>query len=180
VICPVFDGCGPNQMDTSIREWLSGDMPGVLSPFPDGKGPLPVFTDPKEKGKQIEVRIAAQRWWYYCLTNTEAKDDEEEDSDDENDNDIQMNMNIYGGQSARPVTAGKYLHFHFCPIIKKANHRKHNSHHWFFEGICCGLDTNIVLLTDCATSYKTSCIARLVYGLLTRRSDVIAVTGRMR
>jgi hypothetical protein len=36
VICPVFDGCGPNQMHESIREWLSGDMPGVLKPFPDG------------------------------------------------------------------------------------------------------------------------------------------------
>ena len=167
-------------MNDSIREWLSGDMPGILDPFPDGKGPLPVFTDPVEKGKQIEVRIAAQRWWYYCLTNTEATDDAEY-SDDEDD---AIRMNIYGSKneknSLRPVTVGKYLHFHFCPIIKKANHRKHNSHHWFFEGICCGLDTNIVLLTDCATSYKTSCIARLVYGLLTRRSDVIAVTGRMR
>lgn len=137
-----------------------------------------------EKKRQIEVRIAAQRWWYYCLTNTEANDDADADSDEDSDEDREgVQMNIYGkadGNSARPVTVGKYLHFHFCPIIKKANHRKHNSHHWFFEGICCGLDTNIVLLTDCATSYKTSCIARLVYGLLTRRSDVIAVTGRMR
>jgi len=183
VICPVFDGCGPNQMDTSIREWLSGDMPGVLAPFPDGTRPLPVFDDPVEKGKQIEVRIAAQRWWYYCLTNTVADDDANDDSDDEENmhDNRASKMNIYSkDKNARPVTAGKYLHFHFCPIIKKANHRKHNSHHWFFEGICCGLDTNIVLLTDCATSYKTSCIARLVYGLLTRRSDVIAVTGRMR
>jgi hypothetical protein len=141
-----------------------------------------VFTDPVEKAKQIEVRIAAQRWWYYCLTNTEAEGDEL--SDDDDDDGASAQMNIYAPttnkNNARPVTAGKYLHFHFCPIIKKANHRKHNSHHWFFEGICCGLDTNIVLLTDCATSYKTSCIARLVYGLLTRRSDVIAVTGRMR
>ena len=173
-------------MHETIREWLAGDMPGVLDPFPDGTAPLPVFTDPVEKGRQIEVRLAAQRWWYYCLTNTEANDDDDgqESEDEDGAHHAAAHMNIYGpksdGKSARPVTAGKYLHFHFCPIIKKANHRKHNSHHWFFEGICCGLDTNIVLLTDCATSYKTSCIARLVYGLLTRRSDVIAVTGRMR
>lgn len=172
-------------MHESIREWLAGDMPGVLKPFPDGKQPLPVFTDPVEKGKQIEVRLVAQRWWYYCLTNTEASEVADDDDDEEEEEDNRSaQMNIYGSQaeagSVKPLTAGKYLHFHFCPIIKKANHRKHNSHHWFFEGICCGLDTNIVLLTDCATSYKTSCIARLVYGLLTRRSDVIAVTGRMR
>jgi hypothetical protein len=168
-------------MDSSIREWLAGDMPGVLNGFPDGSGPLPTFDDPVERGKQIEVRIAAQRWWYYCLTNSDANEDDgsSDESDEESDR-ISIYKESHGGKNGKPVTNGKYLHFHFCPIIKKANHRKHNSHHWFFEGICCGLDTNIVLLTDCATSYKTSCLARLVYGLLTRRADVIAVTGRMR
>ncbi len=34
---------------------------------------------------------------------------------------------------------GDFLHFQLVPIIKRGNHRKHNSHHWFFQGICYGL-----------------------------------------
>eukprot|EP00602_Paraphysomonas_sp_CaronLab_P007790 CAMPEP_0185027752 /NCGR_PEP_ID=MMETSP1103-20130426/12954_1 /TAXON_ID=36769 /ORGANISM="Paraphysomonas bandaiensis, Strain Caron Lab Isolate" /LENGTH=559 /DNA_ID=CAMNT_0027561865 /DNA_START=78 /DNA_END=1754 /DNA_ORIENTATION=+ len=171
VICPVFDGMGPNQMDSSIRKWLAGDMPGCLEGLPGGKNNNTSSTG--LRGREVEVRVCAQRWWYYCLTNQEGKD--------EGDTQAIRRMAAEGLlTSDHQLTGDMYLHFHMVPILKRSNHRKHNSHHWFFEGICCGLDTNLVLLTDCSTSYKTSCIARLVHTLLSRRSDVIAVTGRMR
>jgi hypothetical protein len=34
----------------------------------------------------------------------------------------------------------KILYFYKCPIMKRLNHRKHNSHHWFFDSICEGLE----------------------------------------
>lgn len=180
VIVPVFDGMGKNQMDSSIREWLAGDMPGVLDGMPGGKGNIDNPTS-DERNKQVEVRMTAQRWWYYCLTNPADSDN----LDRGEKGDFAINRMSSAGLLTTDDGKGSsqssmFLHFHMCPIIKRTNHRKHNSHHWFFEGICCGLDTNIVLLTDCSTSYRTSCIAKLVYGLITRRSDVIAVTGRMR
>ena len=181
VIVPVFDGMGKNQMDSSIREWLCGDMPGVLDGLPGGKNNID-HPDPETRRQQVEVRMTAQRWWYYCLTN--PADSEDGESGGERSEAIVNRMSAIGLLTSDDRQSGgqssMYLHFHMCPILKRTNHRKHNSHHWFFEGICCGLNTNIVLLTDCSTSYRTSCLAKLVYALITRRSDVVAVTGRMR
>lgn len=72
-----------------------------------------------------------------------------------------------------------YLHFQLIPIIKRKNHRKHNSHHWFFQGICVGLDASLVFLTDCGTSYDETCLARLTYSLRCK-TDLIGVTARQR
>ena len=181
VIVPVFDGMGKNQMDSSVREWLCGDMPGVLDDLPGGLNNND-HPDPVARRKQVEVRMTAQRWWYYCLTNPADPDDDQRGGErpDAAINRMSAAGLLTSDEKQHSSQSSMYLHFHMCPILKRTNHRKHNSHHWFFEGICCGLNTNIVLLTDCSTSYRTSCLAKLVYALITRRSDVIAVTGRMR
>jgi hypothetical protein len=53
----------------------------------------------------------------------------------------------------------KILYFYMCPNVKRLNHRKHNSHQWFFDSICEGLEdrSNYDFLTDCGTSYETTC-----------------------
>jgi len=152
----------------------------VLDDMPGGKKNID-NPDPETRNNQVEVRMTAQRWWYYCLTNPADADN----TDGGERGEVAINRMSSSGllTTDKEQTASQstmFLHFHMCPILKRTNHRKHNSHHWFFEGLCCGLNTNIVLLTDCSTSYRTSCLAKLVYGLITRRSDVIAVTGRMR
>jgi len=74
-----------------------------------------------------------------------------------------------------------FLDFFMVPIVKSANHRKHNSHHWFFQGICQALGdkASVAFLTDCGTSYTVECLAKLSYELLIS-PDLIGVTARQR
>jgi cellulose synthase/poly-beta-1,6-N-acetylglucosamine synthase-like glycosyltransferase len=74
-----------------------------------------------------------------------------------------------------------YIYFYMAPIIKAQNHKKHNSHDWFFRGICEGLGQYCLyaFLTDVGTNYKVDCLAKLTYGLLYNHS-LIGVTGRQR
>lgn len=73
------------------------------------------------------------------------------------------------------------MYFHLLPIVKRSNHRKHNSHQWFFDSICQALDTKVsfAFLTDCGTTYNTTCLARLFYELYFK-TDLIGVTARQR
>jgi hypothetical protein len=84
-------------------------------------------------------------------------------------------------RSSSSSSASPLIPFYLCPIIKKSNHRKHNSHQWFFDAICEGLNEHIVyaLLTDCGTSYSTECLTRLFADLYSM-PDLIGVTARMR
>jgi hypothetical protein len=74
------------------------------------------------------------------------------------------------------------MYFYMCPIVKRMNHRKHNSHQWFFDSICHGLQDKLhyTLLTDCGTGFNNSiCITKLVLELHTMQ-DLIGVTARQR
>jgi hypothetical protein len=91
------------------------------------------------------------------------------------------------GAAGLPTDALPFLHdddvlyFYMCPIIKKSNHRKHNSHQWFFDSICEGLNDKITyaFLTDCGTSYSVSCLPLMLKELFLM-NDLIGVTARMR
>lgn len=183
VIVPVFDGMYEHQMSPSVRDWLAGDFPNILDNMPDGEGSENVrdLMTEEERREDIEVRVANQRWWYYCLTNSdsEVKSTQELDPEDIGRlSDSTLLKFVHGAR--QDETPNSYLHFHMVPIIKRTNHRKHNSLHWFIEGICSGLDTNLIMLTECSTTFSTSCIAHLNYEMLTRRSEIIAVCGKMR
>eukprot|EP01034_Spumella_vulgaris_P040150 gene40150-49657_t len=73
------------------------------------------------------------------------------------------------------------IYFHVVPIVKRSNHRKHNSHEWFFNSICQGLGNRakVAFLTDCGTTYNATCLARLFYELYFKK-DLIGVTARQR
>jgi hypothetical protein len=74
------------------------------------------------------------------------------------------------------------MYFYMCPIVKRINHRKHNSHQWFFDAICQGLQDKLhyALLTDCGTGFNNSiCLTKLVLELHTMQ-DLIGVTARQR
>jgi hypothetical protein len=75
----------------------------------------------------------------------------------------------------------RILPFYMCPILKKTNHRKHNSHQWFFQSICQGLGDNVyyTLLTDCGTTFDEICFAKLLNELILM-PDLIGVTARQR
>lgn len=183
VIVPVFDGMYEHQMSPTVRDWLAGDFPGILKDMPDGAGSensRDLMTE-EERREDVEVRVANQRWWYYCLTNSDQEVKATKDLDPEDIgrlSDSTLLKFVHGAQ--QDETPNSYLHFHMVPIIKRTNHRKHNSLHWFIQGICSGLDTNLIMLTECSTTFKTSCIAHLTYEMLTRRSEIIAVCGQMR
>ena len=73
------------------------------------------------------------------------------------------------------------LGFYLAPLVKRNNHRKHNSHLWFFKGLCEGLSTFLYysFLTDCGTSFDQTCIALLMQDLIIS-PDIIGVTARQR
>lgn len=85
------------------------------------------------------------------------------------------------GMFSANFTSDNMSYFHMVPIVKRQNHRKHNSHQWFFDSICQALDQRVsyAFLTDCGTTYNSTCLARLLYELYFK-TDLIGVTARQR
>eukprot|EP01034_Spumella_vulgaris_P012222 gene12222-15564_t len=85
------------------------------------------------------------------------------------------------GHFSDNISAEHIIYFNMAVIVKRSNHRKHNSHQWFFDGICQGLDNrcSFAFLTDCGTTYNSTCLARLFYELRMKK-DLIGVTARQR
>ena len=84
-------------------------------------------------------------------------------------------------QKNTDLSTTSLIYFYVTPIIKRKNHRKHNSHQWFFSGICDGLGAynTYAFLTDCGTTYEIDCIGRMMHELFFR-DDLIGVTARQR
>lgn len=95
------------------------------------------------------------------------------------DNHVTSIKNKFGVEI--PSDSDRIIQFYLCPIVKRSNHRKHNSHQWFFDAICDGLEDKTIyaLLTDCGTSYAETCVGRLMVELY-RMPDLIGVTARQR
>jgi hypothetical protein len=87
----------------------------------------------------------------------------------------------YEDDSKEGENDDRILYFYMCPIIKRSNHRKHNSHQWIFHSICEGLKESVshCFLTDCGTSYDKTCLSKLMYDIFFK-SDLIGVTARPR
>eukprot|EP00981_Chlorochromonas_danica_P002679 scaffold525_cov170-Ochromonas_danica.AAC.3 len=194
VIVPIFDGV--KALSPSMRDWLEANFPHAFDELEGESGP----------GK-IDVRIQCSKWWYYCddITMPEDNDNDESQSynpartsqiDDEIINRLTASKHFlnpdgsfrasYGGLSglsrlSENFNAENLLYFHLAPIIKRMNHRKHNSHQWFFDGICQGLEDKctFAFLTDCGTTYNPTCLAKLTYELYFK-TDLIGVTARQR
>jgi hypothetical protein len=180
VIVPIFDGM--KDMHPSMREWLDGDMPGSLEGM-----------DGPSSSEKTEVRACMALWWYYTLDSRSK----EKNGWTESAESLGSGSDILNGGASEAFNEGnrsfegrhssiegrevvpQHLLFHMVPILKRNNHRKHNSHHWFFQGVCAGLDTSLVFLTDCGTSFNETCLARMVYELHMRK-DLIGVTARQR
>ena len=169
VIVPIFDGY--KAMDRTMKEWLVSDFPGSLDGMDLASAP-----------ELVHVRVCSARWWYYCWDTLRKESNAEEFDPSKSDHLNGSLLKAAAEHITRESTtssAESYIHFQLVPIIKKTNHRKHNSHHWFFQGICVGLNASLVFLTDCGTTYQETCVARLVYALRTKR-DLIGVTARQR
>jgi hypothetical protein len=106
-----------------------------------------------------EVRIGMYQWWYYSSTAISGENSANNASDEEQ----------------------HLINFFITPIIKRSNHRKHNSHEWFFDSICEGLHERLtyVFLTDCGTTYSPTCLAYLVKDLHFNER-LIGTTARQR
>jgi hypothetical protein len=172
VIVPIFDGT--KALSSSMRDWISANFPGLLDGM-DGPG-----------GDEVtDVRISCSKWWHYCDDSPPAANvvDEESPLDVEEDRLSYMSMRPTEN-SLHPNTQfdrRQLLYFHMAPIVKRSNHRKHNSHQWFFDALCEGLDdcVSYAFLTDCGTTYTSTCLARLTYELHFKK-DLIGVTARQR
>lgn len=84
-------------------------------------------------------------------------------------------------QKNTDISTTSLIYFYITPIFKRNNHRKHNSHQWFFYGICEGLGAynTYAFLTDCGTTYEIDCLGRMMHELFFR-DDLIGVTARQR
>jgi hypothetical protein len=87
-----------------------------------------------------EVRVGLYKWWYYSSTAISG---------------FETSATELAGDSEQNL-----INFYITPIIKRNNHRKHNSHEWFFDSICEGLHERLtyVFLTDCGTTYSSTCL----------------------
>ena len=142
-------------MDDSIRDWLSSDMPGSLDTFPEPNSEKPKTSNNLRDAdlSQVDVRVVYQKWWYYCLDNRKHREIEKkerlyfsESLRSNGANGTNPLMHLHDSLNGESNTdnhnddysdvgiGASHLHFHLVPIIKRVNHRKHNSHHWFFEG----------------------------------------------
>jgi cellulose synthase/poly-beta-1,6-N-acetylglucosamine synthase-like glycosyltransferase len=194
IIVPIFDGA--KALSPTMKEWINANFPLLLNEM-EGKS---------EPGK-IDVRISCSKWWYFCedtlpaepgVPSTAANHGQHQHGmgspDDANlqrianQNRMLNNDGTYRGLGLldragdRPLEDDdKILYFYMCPIVKRLNHRKHNSHQWFFDSICEGLEdrSTYAFLTDCGTSYETTCISRLMYDIYFK-TDLIGVTARQR
>eukprot|EP01040_Poterioochromonas_malhamensis_P017488 gene17488-20119_t len=164
--------------------------------------------DGKSENGKIDVRISCSKWWYFCedtlppepgVPSTHANSHGPAhrgmgSPDDENleriaqqhrmlNNDgTYRGLGLFDKSGNHPLDDDdKILYYYMCPIVKRSNHRKHNSHQWFFDSICEGLENKCTyaFLTDCGTSYETTCISRLMYDIFFK-TDLIGVTARQR
>jgi hypothetical protein len=195
IIVPIFDGI--KAMSPSVKEWLIENFPGAVDDLenaPSGPG----LTD---------VRVTCGKWWYYCddtLPTDESAGDQplkrnsvdvltsNLDNDDiartlsslnrrMNPGDNSFRLSMSKGHFSTNITMESIIYFNMAIIVKRQNHRKHNSHQWFFDGVCQGLQhrNSFAFLTDCGTTYSSTCLARLFYELRLK-TDLIGVTARQR
>jgi hypothetical protein len=194
IIVPIFDGI--KAMSPSVREWMKVNFPGAVDELADAPSG-PGLTD---------VRVSCGRWWYYCddtlptappdddNTSRNSRDLTQYDNDElartlssfslnrkAHTGDESFRMSLSKGHFSADVNIEHIIYFNMVCIVKRSNHRKHNSHQWFFDGICMGLNnrTSFAFLTDCGTTYTSTCLARLFYELR-MKTDLIGVTARQR
>jgi hypothetical protein len=98
-----------------------------------------------------------------------------------NPGDNSFRLSMSKGHFSTNITMESIIYFNMAIIVKRQNHRKHNSHQWFFDGVCQGLHhrNSFAFLTDCGTTYSSTCLARLFYELRLK-TDLIGVTARQR
>ena len=163
VIVPIFDGM--KAIHPTMKAWLDVNFNGITKGIEDGKS---------KEGK-VDVRVGLGSWWYGCEDYTEEPDTQ----GDQMPSGVEMSE--AGGARGTRVTSRSswtsreslsiemttVLDFYVLPIVKRSNHRKHNSHQWFFNSVCEGLKTHcsLAFLTDCGTTYQTTCLARLIYDM---------------
>lgn len=194
IIVPIFDGI--NAMSASMREWFELNFPNTLNDLEDDQS-------------DVYVRAVSSKWWYTGDSDKDDLDPTTEtvldkitpifkepiiyDSLSENESwsleelkDQENDQTSLLEEAQRAVTSyiesdSKVLKFHIVAMLKKRNHRKHNSHQWFFCGMMDGLGETCkyTFLTDCGTGYDLDCLAQLTRTLLVR-TDLIGVTARQR
>ena len=92
-----------------------------------------------------------------------------------------VDMIIDDGTRARMIdgAAGTRACMRLSLLIKKQNHRKHNSHQWFMKAFASELEATYVSCTDCATTFHPQMLNKLVNNL-EHNPATAAVCGRQR
>ena len=137
VIVPIFDGF--KKLSPSMKGFLEKNVPGLL------------MSEDRESaaGSNAEVNIGCAKWWWHCnpditKVSCAARDDGLSPPITTTTQQQQDNGQLPGAEAGRAgTTSSNVIDFYFVPIVKRNNHKKHNSHQWFFDSICMGLDNNI-------------------------------------
>ncbi len=182
ILVPIFDGV--RAMDESMKSWLSSNFRGVFDQllYPEDQPPLPNGKKPEQNPQEIVVKAACRRWWFYThdVVPTAASMHQQQQQQ-------QVDQVGPDGQPLQAQPEGVELfedhliQFYMLPIVKKTNHRKHNSHQWFFDSVCLALDDTCTyaFLTDCGTTYERNCLA-ILFKELHVHQHLIGVTARQR
>jgi cellulose synthase/poly-beta-1,6-N-acetylglucosamine synthase-like glycosyltransferase len=207
VIVPLFDGT--KAISASMREWLTKNFPGCLDRLEGNSEPGEVEVRTycskwyyNTGSKKVPSKAAAPTHKLQnkrfssdldsVILGTLVTEDVESGYNDESvvsearstrslTTDVVLVSNKRDSMHRDAANEEDVIYFYMCPIIKKSNHRKHNSHQWFFDSICEGLDDKCTYayLTDCGTSYDPQCLANMLKELYLME-DLIGVTARMR
>lgn len=117
VIVLIFDGV--DAMDPMIRDWLEQEIPGSTcrnesSGRNHSSDSTIVMENQDFDSHDVESNDEMQKEWQVIATMTKWK---------------------YRSKAIN--NEGKeFLDYSLITIVKRKNYRKHNSHHWFFAGIC--------------------------------------------
>ena len=159
VIVPVFDGV--EKLSPSMKGFLEKNVPNLLMSEDQNSAS---DTRVNAAGGNAEVNIGCTKWWWHCnpdITKVSCASHDDglslpicQSADGSTAIYSQLHSATTTAQDhddrlpgAEAGTAGttssKVIDFYFVPIVKRENHKKHNSHQWFFDSICMGLDNNI-------------------------------------
>ncbi len=164
IIVAIFDG--RDKMSKSSRRWIENLFParnGDEAPFTG------IWANNQNNDDAVVVTAACREM--YCYHNSLSPEEEI----------ASTHQAPQDEPASRPKFEKHLSSFYFLPIIKLKNHRKHNSHQWFFESVCQSLGNCVkyAFLTDCGTSFDPACISLLMKQLIVRE-DLIGVTARQR
>ena len=153
VIVPIFDGF--KNLSPSMKGFLEKNFPGLLMSDNSKRESIQVVGQ-GVGGEDAEVNIGCSKWWWHCNPDITKASATEPDHPSYTYSTLHQqggtDISISSDNAAMNADS-EVIDFYFVPIVKRNNHKKHNSHQWFFDSICMGLGKHVEYIYLTGISY---------------------------